>query len=106
MTNATPDALLAYLEWRQQDHIVDVGKAGRSYKRRQEPWPEDTVINHGTDVSQLSGSSCSCLNDDDVLAARLRQPRQDVALFDHGEEAVAGDQRARCELIDQVLRHR
>ena len=104
MINAKLDTLQAELEGRQQDHIVDVAQTGRAYECRQQPWPEDSVVDHGADVSQPASSSRSCLDDDCVLTARLGQPRQDVSLFDHCEEAVAGDQRAGLEPIDQVLR--
>ena len=66
MTTATLHPLQAYLQRRQQDHVVDVGQTTRGYECRQEPRPEDTVIDDGTDVSQPAGSSCGRLDDDGV----------------------------------------
>src|SRR3954447_4180977 len=106
VVNTSLYPLQAYLQWRQQDHVVKVGQACRAYEGRQEPWPKDTVIDHRADLGQPAGSRCSCLNDHRILSARLRQPRQDVSLFDHGEETVARDERAWCKAVGQVLRHR
>ena len=105
MSDATLHTLQAHLKGRQQDHVMDTRQTGPTYECRQQPWPENSVIDHEADVSQSASCSCSCLDDDSVLTARLRQPRQDVSLFDHGEEAVAGDERAGLEPIGQVLRH-
>ena len=64
--NAKLDTLQAHLKGRQQDHVVDLAQTGRTYEGRQQPWPEDSVVDHGADVSQPASSNRSCLDDDGV----------------------------------------
>ena len=102
MSDATLHTLQAHLKGRQQDHVMDIGQTSPTYERRQEPLPENSVIDHEADVSQPASSSCSCLDDDSVLTARLRQPRQDYPCLimakklSPGTSALGSNRLAKC----------
>lgn len=106
MISSTPNALDADSERRQQDHIVHIGRLCRVNECRQEPWPDDALKNDEGNLAQPTGRGCCGLDDHFVLTARLRQPRQNVSLLDHGEEGVTRHKRARSAHGRQLASHR
>ncbi len=98
---ADPDTAKTYLEWREKNRVVDTLERRRVDKGRQEPGPDDSVVDHMAVPGHAAGGRRRGFRNCGVLGLCFREPRCDRTLAQEAVEVIAADQRTRGDAIGQ-----